>query len=228
MNGIIASALAIVVGTLLGSLVKERLTKKLQDTLFMAVGLAAFGIGIEYVVNNLSLSKYPVLFILSLAIGSLLGTWWDLQNRIDRLAYKYGKSNFLQGLVTVLLLYCIGALAIVGPVVAATRGDQEMLMTNAALDFVTGLIFGASFGWGMIIGAPVLFVWQTSIFLIAKYLSAGFFSRPLITELSIVGGFLIMTTGLNLLKIKDLKTLNLLPSLLIPIIFFIGLGIFGH
>lgn len=228
MNGIIVSALAIVVGTFLGSIVKERLTKKLQDILFTAVGLAAFGIGIEYVVNNLPLSRYPVLFILSLAIGSVLGTWWDLQNKVDRFAYKYGKSDFLQGLVTVLLLYCIGALAIVGPVVAAIRGDQEMLMTNAALDFVTGLIFGASFGWGMIIGAPVLFVWQTSIFLIAKYLSASFFSRSLITELSIVGGFLIMTTGLNLLKIRDLKTLNLLPSLLIPIIFFIGLDIFAR
>lgn len=96
-----------------------------------------------------------------------------------------------------------------------------MLFTNATLDFVTSMVFGASFGWGMLVVAPVLFCWQGSIYLVAKFLSASFFTGPLVTEISIVGGFLIACSGLALLKIRDVKTLNFLPSLLVPIIFFI-------
>ena len=104
---------------------------------------------------------------------------------------------------------------------AAVKGDNTMLYTNATLDFVTSMVFGASFGWGMILVAPVLFCWQGLIFVIAKYLSASFFSGPLLTEISIIGGFLIACTGMSLLKIREIKTLDFLPALLIPIIFTI-------
>lgn len=104
---------------------------------------------------------------------------------------------------------------------AAVRGDQTMLYTNATLDLVTTMVFGASFGWGMLLCAPVLFCWQGGIYLVAKYLSASFFTGPLVTEIAIVGGFLIATTGITLLKLRDIKTLNILPALLVPIVFFI-------
>ena len=104
---------------------------------------------------------------------------------------------------------------------AAVKGDQTMLFTNATLDFVSSMVFGASFGWGMLFCAPVLFCWQGGIYLVAKYLSADFFSASLVTEISIVGGFLIATTGISLLKLRDLKTLDFLPSLLVPVVFFL-------
>ena len=186
------------------------------------MGLAALGIGLENVVNNLPKSHYPVLFIVSLALGTLLGTWWDLDAKFDHLIKHFGgKSQLVKGLATGILLCCIGALSIVGPVMAAVRNDQTMLYTNATLDLVTTIVFGASFGWGMLLCAPVLFCWQGGIYLVAKYLSASFFTGPLVTEIAIVGGFLIASTGLSLLKIRDIKTLNILPALLIPIIFFI-------
>ena len=166
-------------------------------------------------------SHYPVLFIVSLALGGVCGTALDISGRFDRLVAKAGKSNLGKGLATEILLCCIGALSIVGPVIAAVKGDNTMLFTNATLDFVTSMVFGASFGWGMLVVAPVLFCWQGSIYLVAKFLSASFFTGPLVTEISIVGGFLIACSGLALLKIRDVKTLNFLPSLLIPIIFFI-------
>lgn len=96
-----------------------------------------------------------------------------------------------------------------------------MLYTNALMALVTVMVLGASFGWGIMWSAPVILVWQGGIYLIAKYLSASFFSSELVTEISIVGGFLIAATGLSMLKVKNLKTLNLLPSLLVPIIFFL-------
>ncbi|WP_254261336.1 DUF554 domain-containing protein [Lactobacillus helveticus] len=160
-------------------------------------------------------------FIVSLALGGVCGTALDISGRFDRLVAKAGKSNLGKGLATEILLCCIGALSIVGPVIAAVKGDHTMLFTNATLDFVTSMVFGASFGWGMLVVAPVLFCWQGSIYLVAKFLSASFFTDPLVTEISIVGGFLIACSGLVLLKIRDVKTLNFLPSLLIPIIFFI-------
>lgn len=221
MIGTIVNTLALLVGTSLGCLLKKGLTKKYEDVLYLAMGLAALGIGWENITNNLPKSHYPVLFIVSLATGAVVGTYLDIDAHFNQLIAKLGQSNVGKGLATEILLCCIGALSIVGPVMAAVKGDNTMLFTNAMLDFVTSMVFGASFGWGMILVAPVLFIWQGSIYLVAKFLSASFFSSSLITEISIVGGFLIACTGLALLKIKDLKVMNFLPALLVPIAFFI-------
>lgn len=221
MIGTITNTLALLVGTSIGAVMKKGIKAKYEQALYTAMGLAAFGIGMQNVVNNLPKSKYPVLFIVSLSLGALLGTFIDIDGRFNRLVARLGKSELGKGLATEILLCCIGALSIVGPVMAAVKGDNTMLYTNATLDFVTSMVFGASFGWGMILVAPVLFCWQGLIFVIAKYLSASFFSGPLLTEISIIGGFLIACTGMSLLKIREIKTLDFLPALLIPIIFTI-------
>lgn len=223
MIGTIANTVAILIGTSIGCILKGGIKERYQNVLFTAMGLAALGIGLENAINNLPKSHYPVLFIVSLAIGAVLGTWWRIDDHFNGLIKHFGGSSQIgKGLATGILLYCIGALSIVGPVMAAVKGDYTMLFTNATLDFVSSMVFGASFGWGMLFCAPVLFCWQGAIYLVAKYLSASFFSTPLITEISIVGGFLIATTGISLLKLRDIKTLDFLPALLVPIIFFLG------
>lgn len=221
MIGTIVNTCALLVGTSVGCLLKKGLSKRYEDVLFIAMGLAALGIGWENVTNSMPKSHYPVLFIVSLALGGIVGTALDIAGHFDHLVDKAGKSNLAKGLATEILLCCIGALSIVGPVMAAVKGDNTMLFTNSMLDLVTSMVFGASFGWGMLAVAPVLFCWQGSIYLVARFLSADFFTGPLVTELSIVGGFLIACSGLALLKIRDVKALNFLPSLLVPIIFFI-------
>lgn len=221
MIGTIVNTCALLVGTTVGCLVKKGLNKRYEDVLFIAMGLAALGIGWENVTNSMPKSHYPVLFIVSLALGGVVGTALNIAGRFNHLVDKAGKSNLAKGLATEILLCCIGALSIVGPVMAAVKGNNTMLFTNAMLDLVTSMVFGASFGCGMLAVAPVLFCWQGSIYLVAKFLSADFFTGPLVTELSIVGGFLISCSGLSLLKIRDVKTLNFLPSLLVPVIFFI-------
>ncbi|MBP2058034.1 putative membrane protein YqgA involved in biofilm formation [Lactobacillus colini] len=223
MIGTIANTCAILFGTTIGCIAKGGIKQKYEDILYIAMGLAALGIGLENVVNNMPKSTYPVLFIVSLALGAIIGTWLDIDKHYNNLVKHFGgKSATGKGIATGILLYCIGALSIVGPVMAAVKGEYTMLFTNATLDFITSIILGASFGWGMLVCAPVLFCWQGSIYLVAKFLSASFFSGPLVIEISIVGGFLIATTGISLLKLRNIKTLNLLPSLLVPIIFFIG------
>lgn len=221
MLGTIVNTGTILAGSVFGSVLKKGVKEEYQNALYTAMGLAATGLGLNAIVSNMSKSHFPVLFIVSLAVGSLAGTVIDLDGKFQGLVGKYSKSNLGQGLSTGILLYCIGSLSILGPVMSALHGDNTYLFTNATLDFVTSTVLASTYGIGMAFAAPVLFCWQGSIYLIAKYLSGSFFSEDMITELCVVGGFLIMASGLGILKIKDCKSLNMLPSLAIPILFFI-------
>jgi hypothetical protein len=227
MLGTIVNTVAIVVGTLAGSVVKKGIKKEYQGALFNAMGFAAATLGINAVVKNMPDSNYPVLFIVSLALGSLIGTMLNIDDRFQKLVGSYSKSNLGQGLSTGVLLYCIGTLSILGPVMSALYGDNTYLFTNATLDLVTSMVLASTYGIGMIFAAPILFVWQGSIYLVAQYLSASFFTGDLMVELSIVGGVLIASSGISILEIKDCKTINMLPALLVPIMFFIFKGIIG-
>jgi len=227
--GIIVNTLAIFIGTLIGCVLHRGISARYENALFLAVGLIAFGVGIGYVVREMPNCQYLALPILSLAIGAVLGEWWNLDGRVHGFVERHmtGGSKTANGIISATLLYCVGALSIVGPVMLATTGDNTMLFTNASMDFITAMVFGSTFGWGMLITPLFLFAWQGSIYAIAKYVSAGFFTGDLITELAVVGGFLVMTTGISLLKIRDIKTLNLLPALLVPIVFFMVKDLVG-
>ncbi|MEE6653572.1 DUF554 domain-containing protein [Limosilactobacillus fermentum] len=218
MIGTYLNTLAILVGTGIGCLLHGGIKPRYQEVLYLAISLAALGIGLENVVNNMQKSHYPALFIVSIAVGAVLGTWGNLDERFNRLVDRHSQSQLGRGLSTGILLYCIGALSIVGPVMAAVKHDPTMLFTNATLDLISSVILGASFGAGMMLAAPKL---AGGIYLVAKYLSASFFSASFITEISIVGGLLIAASGISLLKLREIKTVNLLPALLIPVLFFL-------
>ena len=240
MIGTIANTIAIIVGSTVGGTVRHGLKEKYQNVLFVAMGLAATGLGINAVVQNMPNSTYPVLFIASLAIGGVIGTGLDLDGRFNRLvnSRKKGKdsdelsatdndgvavssesSDLGRGLSTAIMLFCIGTLSILGPINSALYGDETFLFTNAMLDLVTSMVLASTFGYGIAIAAAVLFCWQGSIFLLASYLSP-LLSGGLMCEISIVGGFLIFASGLSILKIKEISTMNLLPGLFIPPIWF--------
>ena len=224
MIGTLANTAAILVGGLAGSTLKRGIGPQYESGLFNACGLAACGIGINAVVSHMPDSQYPVLFIVSLVLGSLVGTKLDLDKRFNDLVSRHAGGQLAQGFTTGILLFCIGTLSIVGPVMSALYGDETYLFTNAALDLVTSTVLASTYGVGMVLAAPVLFCWQGSIYLLTRYVSGSFFSDEVVCELCIVGGFLILSTGLSILKIKDLKALNLLPALFVPLIFFIIKG----
>ena len=220
MLGTIVNTGTILLGSVLGSALKKGIHEKYQGALYNAMGLAAVGLGINSIVGNMPDSSYPVLFIVSLALGCLVGTVLNIDGRFNRLVGRLGKSELGQGLSTGILLYCIGSLSILGPIQSALYGDHTFLFTNATLDFVTSTVLASTYGIGMTLAAPVLFCWQGLIYLCATYLQ-NFLTDSLMTEITIVGGFLIAASGLAILKIKDCKTLNMLPALLVPIIFFL-------
>ena len=225
MIGTIVNTCTILAGSVIGSVLKKGIRKEQQNALYTAMGLAATGLGINAVVQNMPDSNYPVLFIVSLALGSLLGTMLDIEGRFKKLTDRLSVGELSRGLSTGILLFCIGTLSILGPIQSALYGDHTYLFTNATLDFVTSMVLASTYGIGMALSAGVLFCWQGLIYVCA--LAPGnFMTADMMTELSIVGGFLIASSGLSILNIKDCKTMNMLPSLVIPVAFCWVMGLF--
>jgi len=267
MIGTIVNTCTIIAGTLVGAFLHRGIKEKYKDMLYTGLGLASLAIGLNATVQNLPKSQYPVLFIVAIAVGGVLGTWLDIDGRFKRIVNRksttptpnpsrgegslntlttdnitsnanqaplpsggagggYRESGSLaDGLSTAILLYCIGPLSMLGPVISALQGDNTFLFTNATLDFVSATIFASTYGLGMILAAPVLFCWQGMFYLVAK-ISSQAVSDALMAELLIVGGLLITASGLSLLKLKDCKTLNLLPALLVPVFWFLLKALF--
>lgn len=225
MIGTIVNTATIIVGTIIGTILHRGIKEKYKLMLYNALGLASLAIGLNATISNFPKSEYPVLFIVSLAIGGVTGTALDIDGRFKRLVDKRSKSRqtnrLADGLSTAILLYCIGPLSMLGPVISALKGDHTFLFTNATLDFVSSTIFASTYGIGMVLAAPVLFCWQGMFWIIAR-ISSSAISEALMAELLIVGGLMITASGLSLLNLKDCKTLNLLPSLLVPVIWFIA------
>lgn len=237
MLGTIVNACTIIAGSTIGATARQLVKDRFKKSLFDALGLACLVLGMNASLPNLQKSEYPVLFIISLAIGAVVGTWLDFDGRLKRYEERRQKRlsasgrqepGLMQGLTTACLLYCIGTFSIVGPVLSALSPTQgwsfgepanTFLYTNATLDLVTSAVLAATYGWGMTLAAPILFCWQGMFYAIAFFFGSAM-PEPMRCELSVVGGVLIISSGLSILGIKDCKTVNLLPSLLIPIIFY--------
>lgn len=219
MFGTIVNTILIILGTLIGTVLKKGIKEEYQTALFNAMGFAAVALGVNAVVQNMPNSTFPVLFIMSLAIGSFIGAALDLDGKFNTLVGRFGNSNLSKGLSTAILLFCIGTLSILGPIESALNNNHTYLLTNATLDFVTSMALAATYGIGIMFAAVVLFLWQSGIYLVAGYLEP-FLTDSLMAEVSIIGGVLIFASGLSILGIKDSKTLNMLPALFVPVVWF--------
>ena len=227
MIGTIVNAGCILVGSLVGGTLKKVMSDRLNEALYAAMGLAALVLGAQSAISNMPNSSYPVLFIFSLAAGGAVGTALKLNERVEKASSKDedsvsreasgAKSRLAEGLVTGCLLFCIGTLSILGPVQSALQGDNTYLFNNAMLDLVTSAVLASTYGVGMAFAAPVLFLWQGAIYCLTL-LVGDFITTSMMTELSVVGGCLIMMSGFGILGLKDFKTLNFLPALLIPVL----------
>lgn len=231
MLGTIVNTVTIIAGAVMGSYMKRGIKPQYQQALFNAMGLCSLALGFNAFCQNMPKSNYPVLFIVSLAAGSLIGFMLNLDGKFKKLVdrkkkKKDGDAPLSEGLSTGILLYCIGTFSMVGPVLSALYGDNTYLYTNATLDLITSAVLATTYGIGMVWAAPVLFCWQGMFYLMAK-LSADAISDDLRTELCIVGGVLIVASGLSILKIKDCKTINMLPAFLIIMLFFLAKSLVG-
>ena len=220
MIGTYVNVVAIITGTMIGCLLKKGIKEQYRNTLMQGMGLSAVALGVNAIVSNMGKSTIPVMFIVSIALGGLIGQRLNLSDNIDKLGAKYSKGSNLEGLMTAILLFCFGTLAILGPIESALNNNHTYLFTNATLDFITSIVLASNFGISIMFVAVVLFITQGSIYVGATFLEP-FITPELLTEVGIVGGMLILSTGLSILKIKDIKTINYLPALLIPPIYFL-------
>lgn len=228
--GTIINTAAVIVGGLLGLLLKKGIAQKFEKILMQALGLATVFIGaggvLKYmlVIQEGKLSTQgTMLLIFSLVIGSLLGQWLDIEGKMEKLgialkaAVKLQNDNrFVEGFVTTSLIICVGAMAIVGAMQDGLSGDSDMLVTKALLDFALVVILASAYGVGTVFSALPLFLYQGAITLIAALFGAVI-SDGLVDSLSFVGSALICCVGVNLVKEKTFQVANMLPALLIPI-----------
>ena len=220
MYAVVLNAVAVVAGSAIGAIARRGIRQKYITVLNTAMGLAALVLGVNVAMANMQKSGYPALFIVCLAVGGLIGTVLRLDQRMESAMKRMsGGSNLAEGITAGVLLCCVGTLSMMGPVLSALYGDNTYLITAATLNLVTMIVIASSYGFGTALTAIAVFAWQGGIYGIAK-LSATFISEELISEVSIVGGVLIAAAGLGVLNIKDCKTINLLPALLMPMIFF--------
>ena len=228
MIGTLVNTGCIIVGSVVGRLLKKGLGEKYQTVLYNAMGLASLALGANTFVQNMPKSEFPVLFIISIALGGILGTALDLDGRTKRLIAKRGGEGLANGLITACLLFCVGTFSIVGPILSATTGDNTFLYTNATLDLVTSTVFATTYGIGIIFAAPILFCWQGCFYMLGKFAAnSPLLQGTMVNEMAIVGGLLIISSGLSLLKLKDCKTLNYIPALLVPVLWFLVKALFA-
>ena len=216
MYAIIINAIAVVLGSAIGALFKRGISEKYINVLNTAMGLCALALGM---MESMQKSEYPVLFIFCLSIGGLVGTVCKMDQRMEKATRRISTTNLAEGITTGILLCCVGTLAMMGPVMSALYGDNTYLMTAATLNLVTMVVVASSYGFGVAITSVAVLVWMSAIYGIAL-VSRSFISEELISEVSLVGGILIAASGLGVLHIKDCKTINLLPALIVPMLFF--------
>lgn len=227
MLGNIVNMAAIVFGCLLGLLIKNGLKDRYKEIVMQAIGLSVLFIGTASAISGLlNPDSEPILFILSLVIGGLVGEWIGIEKRLeglgDFLQKKIGKGehNISQGFVTASLIFCVGTMAIIGSLESGLRGNHDMLIAKAVLDGITSIILTTTLGIGVILSAVAVFLYQGTIVLFASYIEA-YLSVEIIREMSIVGGILIVGIGLSMLDILRVKTANMLPAILIPAIWYL-------
>lgn len=216
MIGTITNAAAVIAGGLVGMMLHKSMPERIKTIYFQAVGLFTFAMGVSMVYNM----QHILIVVSSLAVGSLLGEWINLEAGAEKLSdylkrkLRIGNERFSEGLITSFLLFCIGSMTILGAVQEGTGGSSDLLFTKSLMDGFSALLLASAFGIGVIVSSVPLLIFQGGITLLAMYASS-FFSADIIQGLTSVGGVLLIGLGINILEIKKLRIMNMLPALII-------------
>lgn len=230
--GTIVNVAAIVASGCIGLLFKGGLKDRFREIMTQACGLAVVFIGasgafemIFSVDENQISSNYTMLIVVSLVLGGLFGELINIEKRLDGLGEKLkkavkanGDGKFVDGFVTASLVFCIGAMAICGPIDEALTGDSTTLFVKSVLDGIMAMVFASVYGVGAIFSAVAVGVYQ-GIFTVFGSIIAGFMSETLISTLSGIGSVLIFAVGVNLLRPKTVRVGNFLPALIVPVLY---------
>lgn len=232
--GTLVNMLLVLVGSTIGILIKGGLKAKYQETIMNGLGLAVIFIGISGALQGLFIvegngleSTNIMLMIISLALGGFIGEWIDIEARLDRVGESLKKAfkvkgekgnGFVESFVNSSLLFCVGAMAIIGSLQDGLSGDPSMLIAKGVIDGVVAIFFASTLGIGVFFSVIPMAIYQGGITLLATFVEP-FLSERLISNISFIGSILILGIGINMIFGKKIKVGNLLPAVLIPIIY---------
>lgn len=228
MNGTFIDMGAIVIGGLIGFFANSKLiTDELQDKVMQALALCAFLTGIVGVMelNN------PIICIVSIVAGAFIGNVLSIEEKLIWCLNKFSKvllktsvsEHFVEGFISYSLLSIAGSMAIVGPITNCLTGDISILITKSVLDFICAILFGTSFGLSVVCSIVVVFAYQ-GMFVLLTQVVATVMTTTVVGDMSCIGSLLIFIMGLNLLKVTNVKTMNLTPALFLPILLYQFIG----
>ncbi len=214
-GGTVFNSLAVLVGSVIGLVIGKFIPEKMQQTVFNCLGLFTIYVGLNMALNM----KHSIAVLLSLVLGAITGEFLGLEEKLNNLG-DYIKSKlhttnatFTEGFVTASLLFCVGAMAIIGSFEDGLRHNQEILITKGIMDGISSILFAGSLGLGVAFSVVPMFIYQGALTLIAVY-AEPFITQEMYANISGLGGLMIMGIGLNLLKITRLRLCDMLPGLL--------------
>jgi len=221
MLGTIVNVAAILVGGLLGLLLKKGIPERVSSGIMQGIGLVVIYIGISGMLKGSNV----LIATISIVVGGAIGMIFDFDGRFNRFAASLekkltpkdtGSSGIAEAFITTTLLYCVGAMAIVGSLNSGLTGNHEVLFTKSILDGVSAVIFASTLGAGVLLSVIPLFLYQGAITLMAQSL-APVLSDVAVAEMTCVGSLLILAIGLNLLKVTKIKVMDFVLAIFIPI-----------
>lgn len=231
MTGVLINGAAVLLGGFIGLLFKKGIPESIEKSMNKALGLVVIIIGINGVIANMFRtqtdgtlhSSGELLLVISFTLGTLVGEILKLDDKInafsDKIEHKFKIQGFTAGFITASSICCIGAMGIIGSLTSGLTGDNSILITKSILDLVITIVLAAGLGFGVMFSCIPLVIYQGSICLFAGFLS-NVLVGELLTRVCMVGFTLIICVGLNLMTNIKFKTVNMLPSLFIPVIYF--------
>jgi hypothetical protein len=219
MFGTIVNTIAVILGSTLGLIIHSRLPKNITTIAFQGIGLFTLVIGFSMALKTQNF----LLMIFSILIGAIIGELIDISARLDTFSEflkrkaKIRSETFSEGLVTAFLLFCMGSMTILGAIEEGMGSPPNLFFAKSVLDGFSSIALAATFGIGVMFSAVPLLIYQGALTLLAGSLET-LISEPIITEISAVGGLILIGLGINILEIKEIKILNMLPALLISLV----------
>jgi len=220
LTGTIVNVIAIAIGSSVGLLVGARLPKKITTSVFNSMGLFTMFLGVYMALKGHNF----LVMVFSLILGTIAGELMALERNIEGLsarlkkALKLGSPKFTEGLLTSFLLFCMGSMTILGAIDEGVGNGSEILLTKSLMDGFSSIALASAFGIGVTFSVIPLFIFQGGITLFA-YRLGEFFPEVIINDLTAVGGILLIGLGINILELKHIKIMNILPALLFAILF---------
>ena len=224
MIGVFVNVATVLLGSLVGLLFRKGIPERISTAMMLAIGLCTLYIGIDGALEG----SNTIVLILSMVIGTLIGTLIDIDDKINRIGQiierkmkKEGeKTSIAEGFMTASLLFCVGAMTIVGSLNAGLTGDNTLIFTKSILDLISSCLLASTLGVGVMFAAIFVLVVQGGLVLLAGLLQGVLTDQALIAEITCAGSVMIIGLGLNILGITKLKVANFLPALLLVPLFY--------